>query len=150
MNLVVSRVGAALLLDALLDNVDLWYHLYVSDCPPHRYSERDDFKEASWDGYFPQPVKHWDPAELSNGHAFATADPLLWTRGTLGIAQTVRGYFVTSGQNGPYVFGQAADDDQVIPMEIDGESVAVFPYFSDITEFDPQPMFCGGVAVGGE
>lgn len=147
--IVASRVPLTILLDALTDNLDLWCHLYVNDCAPNRYSTKKDFEEAAWGTYLAQQISTWTPAVLNNGHAVSQADPMVWRRGPVGDAVRVFGYFVTSGENGAYVYAERASQANGIDMSNDGQVVTVWPQLTLRSEFDPMPMLCGGVLVGG-
>lgn len=124
--LIVPTIGAGPLLDDLLGDLNVWYHLYVNDATLSVDTVLTDLTEATWTGYVPKKVSSWTPALASAGIAAASADPLIWTIGSVVDPSDVYGYYTTDGQDGPLLWVEAAQDGP-IPMREVGAKCLVMP-----------------------
>lgn len=146
--IVFPTVGKTATLDTFLENVDLWYHLYVSVTVPKPRSLKSHFQEADWAGYAPLQAKYWAPALMDGDFAYSTADPLTWTRKAGGVPRTVYGYFVTYAEVGPLLFAEWACNEEGIPMINDGDSLTLWPRLTFPAELGTPCAVELAVAVG--
>lgn len=124
-------------LDALLDGLTPYYHLYIAEVTVDPGVTLADFAEADWPTYTPRRAVSWVPAIMSGGRAVATADPIMWQRGTGGSPRQVYGYFVTDGQTGPLCWWEPRDAGP-LPMAASGDSVIVRPRLTLREDAEPE------------
>jgi len=119
--------GASLYdLDAFLDNLTPYYHLFTTAMPEDPLIVLADFTEADWPAYAPQRASGWTPAVLVGERAASMADALLWTRGTGGAPRDVYGYYVTDTAGGPLIWWEAREEGP-LPMQDPFHTVRVLP-----------------------
>jgi hypothetical protein len=94
------REGYVAQLEALIDGLTAYLHLYTNDPTISEASVKADFAESAFEGYAPVALSKWSPPALRAGLARSQADTaaFTWTGGA--TPPPVRGYFVTEGPNG--------------------------------------------------
>jgi len=99
-----AKSGWTTLLDALLGGLVPYVHLYTNNVTPTQLSVRGDFTEVAFTGYHPVAATRWTPAAIRRGLAFSVVDPVIFAFGGGAVPPTVRGYFVTAGEDGPLLW----------------------------------------------
>lgn len=126
MSIVVPSVAAMACLDALLEEIETWVHLYTNDADLGPDTTLADLTQADWPDYEPQEATGWTPALWQTDHAESESDPLVWTYGFNPDSTDVYGYYVTdrrtgdllwveANPNGPITLTEPTDEVQVLP-----------------------------------
>lgn len=144
----IPESGRVRCLDAMLSDLDVWYHLYVVEVDTEDVESSGDLVEATFPGYAPVQVKTWSPAVMVDIHAASTADPVQWQRGSGGVDQDVYGYFTTDGVSGPLLWVERVCGRESIPMRLAGQLCVVWPRITDRPEPGEECVQIGGVLVG--
>jgi len=124
------------LLDALLENLTPYFHLYTNDVGDDPGVVLGDFTEADWPLYVPIRVTSWTPSVLVAPRAVSTADIALWQRGAGGPPRNVYGYYVTDTSGGPLLWWEARAQGP-LPMSEPFHTVQVLPRIT--LREDPEP-----------
>jgi hypothetical protein len=124
--IVTTYQSLPYLLDALNNQIDPWYHLYVQDIEQTSGVQLTDFAEASWQGYTPLEADTFTPAVWADPFAVAHADQLQWLSPGSEQPLSVHGYFVTDGENGPLLWFEAVPDGPIDVRNV-GTPVNIFP-----------------------
>jgi hypothetical protein len=125
-NLRLTPDSECYLLDALLEALETWCHLYQNDIAPKDVVDRTSFAELDVTGYAPQAVSSWVLAVFRDGRAVSDADPVQFSRGSGMEARDVYGYFITQGRDGPLLWWQRVPGDPQ-PMRLPTDKVTVYP-----------------------
>lgn len=133
----IPYVGSLYLLDALLENLTPYFHLYTADVDNDPGVDLADFEEADWPLYVPLRVTSWTPAVIVSGRAVSTADAALWQRGAGGPPRQVYGYYVTDTAGGPLLWWEARAQGP-LPMSEPFHTVQVFPRLTLREDPDPE------------
>lgn len=101
-------------------------HLFINDITPSAATVTTDLVEATFTGYEPQNIQGWTPAILRSGKAITWSDPIRFTCAANGPLQTVYGYYVTLGYDGPLLWLERRAMGP-IPIANIGDLVIVLP-----------------------
>lgn len=137
MSITVPEIAETYDLDALLEDLDTWFHLYVTRLSLGRGTLLADFTEASWPAYQPLRVTTWSPSQILRGRAWSSADPTQWTRGSGGAPAQVYGYYVTDGRTGPLLWCESRQQGPT-PMTAPTDMVVVLPRLTLRGDDDPE------------
>jgi hypothetical protein len=141
--IVIPLTSRPALLDALLDGLDTWYHLFMTALPSDTDLSLDDFTEIDWPDYTPQQVKYWAPALLDGEYAYSTADPVEWQATDDQENRKVWGYYVTNGRDGALLWWEMRCE-APIDMSVTGAVCVVWPRLTLPPDSVVPCMFVGG------